>query len=634
MMDTSNISNINNMSDEEFDTVCNELAQGITDATNEIVNQLMEAKQAYYNGTPIMSDDEFDKLEELLHHTDPDNAYFSIVGVNVKGSNKIKHDVPMLSCAKAKTVAEVVKWLNKINYTERLLCTSKVDGLSGSIKFVNGVISYITTRGDGVEGQQITWLKDYLNIPQQIPANKTMEIRGEIYLPKDTKMITNGSPLRNIASGLVNRKENKTNCEYLKFIAYAITNSDNTKFSDDFEALEVYGFDVVPYYTIDTEDDIGVMEEVYISKYREQWNFETDGLVFQVNDKTLYDKINSKYEISHHNFYNIALKPESETAVTTLLGIDWQVSKQGNAIPVAYFEPIYLGNKEIRNATLNNYDNVKNLDLHEGDEVVIANANEVIPFFVKKNKSGNGKLLTLRECPSCGCLLTRKGVHLNCGNKDCPSQIIKTITDYCTRCEMDGVAESTIEKLYYDFGIHSIVELYDLENHYGELLNIEGFGASKIENLLLQIEKSKKQTEIQLISNLGIEGVHEKGLIKLGVDTLEKWEKFTDTTSVNGQKIITFLKENKSFVDKMFSIITPIQLTKTKSLGKVCMTGKGHLGRKELEDKLIEMGYEPVDGIGKDTLILVCEDVNGTSSKLDKARKNGTKIVSYEEFFK
>jgi DNA ligase (NAD+) len=193
----------------------------------------------------------------------------------------------------------------------------KVDGLSCSIKYNNGVISYITTRGDGVIGQDITWLKDYLQIPKEIDNKDEVEIRGEIYIPKNTRMETNGKPLRNIAAGLVNRKDDKTNCEHLNFVAYWISKSEFKTLSEDLTFL-AKDFNALFPQLFSSITQIESFFEEYKTSLREKWIFETDGLVIQVNDKTLYGSIDSKYVVDHHHHYNIALKPSSESAITTL----------------------------------------------------------------------------------------------------------------------------------------------------------------------------------------------------------------------------------------------------------------------------------------------------------------------------
>ena len=175
--------------------------------SNEIVERLLKAKELYYTtGNSFLTDSQFDELEERLREIDPNNKYFSIVGINIKGCNNIKHNHPLLSCAKGKKPEDAIKWLERIDYSEELVGMAKLDGLTGCATYVKGKFSHMATRGNGKIGQDISHLQSYLNIPKEIPYNGVIDVVGEIILPKNTKLETSGKPLRNIASGLVNRK--------------------------------------------------------------------------------------------------------------------------------------------------------------------------------------------------------------------------------------------------------------------------------------------------------------------------------------------------------------------------------------------------------------------------------------------
>lgn len=610
---------------------------------NVLVEKLLKAKEAYYNSQPIMSDSEFDSLEDQLYKLDPENYYFSIVGISIKGSNKIKHTVPMLSCGKAKTTEDVFTWLKRIgNENEILLEMPKIDGLSGTIKYINGKISYISTRGDGEVGQEITYLKDYLNVPQNISTSDPYEVRGEIYLPKNTQFNVDGKPLRNIASGLVGRKDQREDCKHLRFVAYQAVGTSKTKFNEVLDEIDNFGFDVVEYKLLKKEE----VEESrlhYLSVKRQEWLYETDGLVLTINDMKKYDDIDSLYRVEHHHHYNIALKPPAAGQKTILREIEWNVSKNGYLIPVAIFDPIFFDGRKVQRASLCNYGNVANNTLKENDEIFITLANDVIPFFNEKIKDNNGKNLMIDSCTCCGSKLVIESnnainpsdvvLQAHCTNKNCKDQVTKTILSYCVDCEMEGVSTATIQTLYENNLLKNIIDLYDLKNHRDEILKINGFGESKVDNLLDQIEKSKKMNVVQFFSRIGIENVGEKGLINLGIKTVQDFWNLNKSDYVMGQTIIQFKKDNKDFIDKMIEIVQPTDIVTKSSLGKVCMTGSGPKGRKELIKMIEDKGYEFVDSVNKETNILLCEDSAGNSSKLEKARKLGVKLMNYEEFF-
>ena len=601
---------------------------------DEIVAKLLAAKEAYYNGEPIMTDPEFDALEEELYSLDPDNYYFSIVGTNIKGSAKVKHEEPMLSCGKGKSIKDIMVWVNKIfTYVIELIIMPKIDGLSASIKYRSGNI-FITTRGNGKIGQDVSFLKDYLNIPSTIPVDG--EVRGEIYLPKDTFFNTEGKPLRNAAAGLVNRKDDREDCKYLHFVAYQFIPATKTmdKILID---LIAWGFDVVDFEIATNneylEPSLTSFYNKYINEYRNAWKYETDGLVLQINDTACYEKVDSLWTVSHHHHYNIAWKPEAEGAETILRRIIWDVSRTGRIVPVAEFDPIVLGNRTITKATLNNYEWVKDNNLKIGDAIFITLNNDVIPALHHVVKHNNGQDAMPDVCPSCGQQLYIDGVDLVCANKSCRDKNIKILTEWTKDCEMDGVSEATITALYDNNFVKEVSDFYQLYRSKDTLINLDGFGESKIANLLDQIERSKKMNVQQFIGRLSIGLVGVKAVKKLGILSLDDFWAFSDKSYVIGKNLICYRNENESEIKKLLKYLNISDLIEKQSIGKICMTGTGPKGRKELTAEAEAKGYCVVDSVNKELNILICDDVNGSSSKIVKAKKLGIKVMTYGEFF-
>lgn len=244
-------------------------------------------------------------------------------------------------------------------------------------------------------------------------------------------------------------------------------------------------------------------------------------------------------------------------------------------------------------------------------------------------------MLIPTHCPKCKTLLIINGVHLQCINENCDGRQLDKILYWVNKCEMDQVSESTITTLFNEGLVNTISDLYNIKAE--QLQNVYGFGQSKITNLIKQIEKSRTMTAESFISKLGISLVGERMLKKLGIDSIEKFLSFNDSTYVAGQNIIEWKanSDNMSLFNELLSIMK-IKISKkdTNMKTTVCFTGTGPFGRKELSAKAEEMGYQPVDGVNKELQLLVCEDINGGSSKLVKARKLGIKLMSYEEFFK
>jgi len=357
----------------------------------EIVKTLMDAKEAYYAGTPIMSDTSFDQLEDMLRETDPDNAYFEVVGATGNTKTKVQHEVPMLSAGKAKTTDEAWAWLEKISATaETILVEPKIDGLSATIRYEKGKLVQIATRGDGKVGQDITHIAPFIQgIVTDLGFPHNIEVRGELYIPKNSKVPNpDGKPLRNMAVGFINRKGEKHSLEdlrWVKFMGYQIIGADkfyNTE-SDKISFLKSMDFNVIEVQKFCVRKSLDKIHADYLATKRAEWEFETDGLVLVVDDIKLHAKIDSLYEVRHHHHYNLALKPPSVSKETELLSIEWNVSRIGRLIPVAIVKPVEIGGRLVQRASLTCYENVIRMKFEKGDKVMIEIANDVIPYLAE-----------------------------------------------------------------------------------------------------------------------------------------------------------------------------------------------------------------------------------------------------------
>lgn len=611
---------------------------------SELIELLTSAKEVYYNnGESIISDKEYDKLEDELRKIDPHSTFFSIVGTNTltSDSNKIKHEFPMLSMAKAKEVDEVLKWQQKIKGEELSYCVQpKIDGLSASCKYENGKLVYVATRGDGQTGQNITHIADYVNdIPKTLSIKESLEIRGELYLPKNTEFDTQNRPLRNNCVGLINRKENRDNLVYVCFVCYQIAGVSETSFnneSDKIDFLTQIKMNTVPYITA---SEISIIQDFYadyLKEKREQWLFETDGLIIAVNNISLHDEIDSRWVVDHHHHYAIALKPPADFKNSKLLSIEWNISRQGNVIPVAIFEPVVIGGAKLQRASLHNAQFVRDLNLHVNDTLEIERANDVIPY-VRKNmdthKAVEDELLP-SVCPSCSSSLQDKGVHLSCGNIQCKEIIIQQIIFWVRESGMEQIAEKTIRSLFEKNIIKKIKDLYLLTEQ--SLTDIEGFGEKKITNFIDNVKRFSSFPVDEFISKLGIPLVQKKALRKLDVTSLKGFLEFDDETYVIGQNIINWKNESSNMV-LLNELIEVLNITDIKNKGKgkgiVCLTGTGPKVRKELAADIEAKGYIFSNTMTKETAILLTNNPEGSSSKLKKAIKDGIEVISYTDFF-
>ena len=512
--------------------------------SDEIVRLLIEARDAYYNsGTPIMTDAEFDELEEMLRSIDPGNSYFSSVGSDSSSADKIKHNIPMLSMGKAKSISDIVTWIKRLGLKEdeRLIIEPKIDGLSATCRYRDGRLVYTATRGDGEYGQDISHIAEYMkDIPGEITFTmEDIEVRGELYLPKNTGLDTGGRPLRNNCVGLINRKENRDDLRHVRFAVYQVTGIESERYeSGRIDILGLDGFNVVEYSLANSPDEIESFYNRYMESLRSEWEYETDGLIISVDDRKLFEEIDSRWILDHHHHYAIAMKPPAELRETILKDVVWQVSRQGNLIPVALFEPVVIGGAKLGRATLNNFENVKKLKIEKGDTLIVQRANDVIPFVYGNKSSGgrenfSGEIIAM-ECPSCKSVPVHSGVHLKCINPGCREQIIQRTIYWVKNCSIENVAEASIRKLFDIGRIKGIKDIYELTEK--DFEGIDGFADKKIRNFITEVRNSKKMTPVELISRLGIPLVQKKSLVKMGIYTVPGFLDFDDETYRNREK--------------------------------------------------------------------------------------------------
>lgn len=620
----------------------NILEQFYSNVDNEdtVMSILEKCTYAYYNEEALIDDQAFDEMYDKAKLRYPDNVYFKSVGSSPYGK-KIMHKYPMISMQKSKTIEDVEKWLNKISDKKlKLIIEPKIDGISACIVYKKGKLDYIATRGNGLIGQNISHIADYIDdIPKTLKTDSEdwFEVRGELYLPKNTELPNpDNKPLRNLCAGIVNRKSDLDDLRFIRFIAYQLR-TDPEIVKNEIEVTDILDQampHIVEYNIVDNIKEIEKFYNNYLENIRNKWMYETDGLIITVNDYSERKVINSRWVIDHHNHFDMALKPPSVSKTTTLLGIKWYVKKSGNVVPVGILSPINIGGSIIQNVTLNNYENVERLKLHKNDEVLISKANDVIPFFEKNltvNESTSPDLIP-DKCPSCKTDLSKISVHIVCENPNCTEVRIQRIVRW-TR-DLDGISEAIIRSLWDNNLIRNIANLYNLKT--SDIECLDGFGEKSAAAIISILDKSRDITIVDLLSKLNIHLVGRRAIKKLGIKSIKEFLDFNDSSYKIGQNILEWksIKDNISLlndIEKALNIKEPVS---TETKGKVCITGSGPKGRKELISDLETMGYEFSSGVTKETDILLCNDINGTSSKLKKARQLGIKLISYDEFFK
>lgn len=611
---------------------------------NQLVADITEARNAYYtDGSSRWSDEEYDAMEQMLRDLDPKNSILKKVGSPAVGV-KVKHRVPMLSMQKAKTFEEIQKWIAKTNWGKwgkLWLVEPKVDGNSVSLRYSKGVLQHAVTRGDGKEGQDITHIVKLIeDIPQTITHQEDFEVRGELYLPKGTKTVK-GTPLRNVVAGLLNPdRKDVTQAHQIKFVACRLLPTGDHLIPSEQRAVEwlrAQFSNVIPYTKAFEASQIHeIWKEHNDEGKRHLYEYELDGLVIVVDNWAVQELQPNNND--HHLDFNIAYKFSNEYKRTTLCGVTWQMSRHGSLIPVANFEPVNIGGTTIRNAGMANARAVENLKMMIGDEIEITRSNDIIPALTKSFAANldkrNYSPLILQKCPHCNTELEWKGVHLHCPNRnDCDEQQIQRIVHWVVACEMDGVSEQTVRALWYNASLRSISGLYVLKNQEAELHYQEGFGKSKISNLLAQIERSRKVSIHDFIERLGIPSVGVKSAKKLGINSLQQLLQFQSDGSAIGDAVASYVADANNY-QEIVALSECLQIENhTEKQGKlVCATGKAPMARNDLIKLLERNGYVWSDSVTKDLHLLLCDDPHSGSTKNKKAEKLGIQVMTYDLF--
>lgn len=602
--------------------------------------RILEAKEAYYEGNPIISDAEYDFLEDALRKIDPNNSVLKKVGSSMSHRKKIKHLSPMRSLQKVKTQKDLINWYKRCGFNDStsIEATFKFDGLSGVIHYRDGKLVSVATRGDGKEGLDVTHLAEILKLPKTLKSSGDLFINGEFILPLDTPLakVYHDSPLRNLAAGLVGKKD--PNEKEIKEIEMLQFNPFNVTGDLNISDLETKGFNVPERFV---KAGIGDIIELlsYLDKYRSEYLYQTDGIVLKPSDKKICDELEDGD--AHHPKWSVAWKfKETEDRQTTLRNITWQVSRLGRLIPVAEFDEVIISNTKISRATLNNWTQVYRDKYVPGSIITVIKANDVIPKVTSVNNSNVNKIsekafissIENLKCSSCGTPAVMKELHAVCTNTECKDIVIAKILHWVVNSGMEYINESTIKTLYEHNKIRSIKDFYELQE--GDLEGIPGLGSSKIKNILGEIARSKTLTFAAFFKSLGIQAVGNRMAEKLGVKSVADLYAFKDRTYIAGQVLCDWVKENDEYLKELLSIIKVKEEKKISNGISVCATGSAPMKRDELKKLLIEKGYQWSDDVKSNTGILLTDDINGDSSKLKKAKKNGITIKTYNDFFK
>lgn len=632
---------------------------------DELVKQLRYYRKCYYDGNPVISDDIFDQMEKELERIDPSNKYFDEVGFKtdeVIELKKIKHIIPMKSMAKVKSPDEALKWYNNIlvfvdpeNRSENLYFEAKIDGNAGSLTYnEKGNLRFVLSRGDGLEGIEIPLGFKFKNIPQKFIPNG--EIRGEFYISKKDRDKFSG-PLRNACSGVLKRKEESPEMDYIQFVMYDWYDHKNgVKFDnrkdkiDKLKELLPPGSNIID---IMSSNNIRLMYDKYINKLREQWDYETDGIILTVEGgQDVYDSVNRNYNVTSHNKYNLALKPPAEEGYSKIVDIRINVSKHGRIVPVAIIEPVQVGGIMISAVTMDNIEFINKNKVGIGSYVTVSRANDVIPTITSVKPDVNVTQFKLDKCPSCGSVLVRKGnVDAYCENNfGCKNRYVNRILYLFRVFGIKNVGEKYVKSIVeWLFSNRKTVYLWTFLEFFldksGELDMVleELFGCStRKNNIYTAIMKIfDNVTELNILDCVSIPNIGRKTLESLGITDKEKLKTFVELKEKNNEISITdgviiswYKSKFKDEYDKVYEILK--KFIKKEEVfgdkGEVCLSGSFDQTKSELYKLLSSKGFKPVENVNKNTNYLI-SNIGGTLKSL-KASKLGIPIFTWEEFEK
>ena len=621
--------------------------------------------KAYYAGKEKISDSEFDALIERIKKYEkkhPDeivkNSPTQKVGEDsTKGFKKKVHEVPMLSLNKCLSLDKLKTWMKKTNSNiSKAVYTLeyKMDGCGLALNYKNGKFVEALTRGNGIKGDVVTENAKMINdIPQSIPYKKDIEIRGEVIFPKSEfeKAIAKGEDLkncRNTASGAVklhNPKEVKK--RNLVFYAYTVINGKNETQKQDVDFLKKCGFNTV---LVAVSNDINKILECCdkMATKRNKLDFDIDGMVIKVNDKKLQKKLGNS---ATNPKFAVAYKFPNEEVYPKIKKVVFQVGKTGAITPVALYEPQLLCGTTVKKASLHNKDTIKKLNICIGDTIVVVKKGEIIPQVVGLKKKGitREKIVFPKTCPICGEKTKFIGAKLFCTNKKCSCKIIKSISSWCSKKNMniDGVSTATVQSLYENGYINDVSDLYFLTKK--QLLKVEGIKEKSANNILRAIEKSKSAGLSRVISGLNINTIGNtiaeelagkfKSLKELSNASLNELSDIETIGEVKAKNVIEWFKNNKKLVKKLMSI-DGLALSEKKAKkvsdsldGKTfCITGTLSMSRDKFQSIIKANGGIPVNSVSGKTDYLIV-GING-GNKLNKAEKLGVEMITEAQFNK
>lgn len=645
---------------------------------DELKATLEKANHNYYDlDAPTLEDDEYDALmrelrgieeqfPELLTEDSPSQR---VGGAAQSTFEKVTHAVQMGSLQDVFNEDAVREFVERVKSegAAEFTVEPKIDGLSVSLVYENGVLVQGSTRGDGFVGEDITPnLKTIRTVPLKLSEKlPLLEVRGEVYMPKKSfgelceLQEKNGEPLpknpRNAAAGSLRQKDSKiTASRKLDIFCFNIQRAEGRDFkthSESLEYIEKLGFHIVPDVKVcHTADEI--IERIKeIGTIRQGLPFDIDGAVVKVNDIALRTEIGATAKVPK---WAVAFKYPPEEKETILRDIEINVGRTGALTPVAVFDPVQLAGTSVARAVLHNQDYIAEKDIRVGDTIIVRKAGDIIPEVVRSvAHTDNSEPFFIPEvCPVCGSAAVRDEDEavIRCQNIDCPAQLLRSLEHFASRGAMniDGLGEAVVEQLVNADLVHTVADLYTLDIQ--SLTALERFGKRSAEKLLEAVENSKNNELDRLIFALGIRGIGQKAAqllcAKFGDMDSVMAASAEEIASIDGfgeilaESVYTAMREPHRIA--LIERLKELGLNMTYSDQKVSdklngltfvLTGTlPTLKRDQAKEMIEKRGGKCSGSVSKKTSYVVAGEEAG--SKLDKANELGITVLSEDEFLK
>lgn len=659
------------------------MAKEVEKQIERLRNEIRRHDYLYYVlNQPEITDQQYDKFFTELKSLErenpelitPDSPTQRVSERPLEGFETIRHTIPMLSIDNTYSPEElrafderVAKGLERRDYD--YVVELKIDGVASSLRYEHGLLVTGATRGDGRVGDDVTAnIRTIKAIPLRLTgdAPDVLEVRGEVYIPTKAFVALNkqrekeGEALfanpRNATAGSLKLLDSRITAKRnLAFFAYATGDISQPLGKDHYETLQAFkklGLSVNP--NIKKAKNIDEVIEICNSwdKKREQLEYQIDGMVVKVNDLQQREILGYTGRSPR---WCISYKFAAEQAETVVESIDVQVGKGGTLTPVANLAPVFLAGTTVKRASLHNFDQMKRLDVREGDTVVIEKAGEIIPQIVEVKKERRPKGTTPfkppKKCPNCGGDVKKdaEGVFLRCVNPHCLGQLKERVRYFAGRGQMDieNLGEALIDQLVDTGLVKNFADIYKLTKE--DLVELERMADKSAQNVVDSIEASKTRPLWRLVAGLGIRHIggqtaqvlaeHFGSLDAIMDASQEELDAIEQVGEKVAESVYEFFRNDRNIavIKELISAgVKPELPKKARASGKlagktIVVTGTlENLSRQQAEQAIRDAGGKATSSVSKKTDFVLAGEEPG--SKLDKAQKLGVKVISEKEF--